>query len=59
MIAARVKGTDGLGAPKFTISTLQRMWEGDVSELAALVLPDLVADCQAHPSAGRQQRPDR
>jgi acyl-homoserine-lactone acylase len=50
MIAARVKGTDGLGAPKFTISTLQRMWEGDVSELAALVLPDLVADCRAHPS---------
>jgi acyl-homoserine-lactone acylase len=50
MIAARVKGTDGLGAPKFTISTLQRMWEGDKSELAALVLKALVADCQAHPS---------
>jgi acyl-homoserine-lactone acylase len=48
MIAARVKGTDGLGAPKFTISTLQRMWEGDKSELAALVLKQLVADCQAH-----------
>jgi acyl-homoserine-lactone acylase len=50
MIAARVKGTDGLGAPKFTISTLQRMWERDQSELAALVLKDLVADCRAHPS---------
>lgn len=50
MIAARLKGTDGLGAPKFTISTLQRMWESDRSELAALVLKDLVADCRAHPS---------
>ncbi len=50
MIAARLKGTDGLGAPKFTISTLQRMWERDQSELAALVLKDLVTDCRAHPS---------
>lgn len=51
LIAARVAGTDGLGAPKFTISTLQRMWESDTSELASLVLPSLVADCHAHPSA--------
>jgi acyl-homoserine-lactone acylase len=51
LIAARVKGTDGLGAPKFTIATLQRMWEGDESELARLVLKDLVADCQVHPTA--------
>jgi acyl-homoserine-lactone acylase len=50
LIAARVAGTDGLGAPKFTIGTLQRMWEGDKSELAALVLKALVSDCQAHPS---------
>jgi acyl-homoserine-lactone acylase len=49
VVAARLKGTDGLGAPKFTISTLQRMWERDQSELAALVLKDLVADCRAHP----------
>ncbi|MGH2890493.1 MAG: penicillin acylase family protein [Solirubrobacteraceae bacterium] len=49
MIAARVKGTDGLGAPKFTIGTLQRMWESDKSELAQNVLRDLVADCRAHP----------
>ena len=49
MIAARVNGTDGLGPPKFTIPTLERMWEGDRSELAALVLTDLVADCTAHP----------
>ena len=50
MIGARVSGTDGLGPPKFTISTLQRMWEGDRSELASLVLKELVADCRAHPS---------
>ncbi len=49
MIAARVAGTDGLGPPKFTIPTLQRMWEGDRSELASLVLRRLVADCRAHP----------
>jgi acyl-homoserine-lactone acylase len=49
LIAARVKGTDGLGALRFTIATLQRMWEGDESELAKLVLTDLVADCRAHP----------
>ena len=51
LIAARVAGTDGLGAPKFTIWTLQRMWEGDRSELATLVLPALVADCRANPLA--------
>lgn len=51
MIAARVAGTDHLGPPKFTISTLQRMWESDRSRLAELVLAPLVADCRAHPSA--------
>jgi acyl-homoserine-lactone acylase len=50
MIQARVKGTDHLGPAKFTLGTLQRMWESDRSELAALVLRDLVADCRAHPS---------
>ncbi len=50
MIAERVAGTDGLGRPKFNIPTLQRMWEGDRSKLAELVLADLVADCRAHPS---------
>ncbi len=50
MIAARVAGTDGLGAPKFTISTLQEMWENDRSDLAENVLSDLVADCRANPS---------
>ncbi|HWE09574.1 MAG TPA: penicillin acylase family protein [Solirubrobacteraceae bacterium] len=50
MIAARLQGTDGLGKARFTISTLQRMWEGDRSNLAGLVLGDLVAACNAHPS---------
>ena len=50
LIAARAAGSDGLGAPKFTLATLQRMWESDKSELAALVLPALVADCRSHPS---------
>lgn len=51
MVAARVAGTDGLGPPKFTIPTLQAMWQSDRSELAELVLSALVADCRAHPSA--------
>ncbi len=50
MIAARLRGTDGLGKPKFTISNLQRMWEGDRSYLAQNVLYDLATDCRAHPS---------
>jgi acyl-homoserine-lactone acylase len=51
MIAERVAGTDHLGAPKFTIATLQAMWQPDRSKLAELVLVPLVADCRAHPSA--------
>ena len=51
MIQARVKGTDHLGAAKIPpLGTLQSMWESDRSELAALVLGDLVSDCRAHPS---------
>jgi len=50
MIAQRVAGTDGLGAPKFTIATLQRMWEGDRSGAAENVLKDLVAQCRANPT---------
>lgn len=49
LIAARVKGADGLGPALFTIPTLQRMWEGDQSYLAQQVLKDLVADCEANP----------
>jgi acyl-homoserine-lactone acylase len=51
MIAERVAGSDHLGPAKFTISSLQRMWESDRSRLAELVLSPLVSDCRAHPSA--------
>jgi acyl-homoserine-lactone acylase len=49
MIAERVAGTDGLGKPKFTIATLQAMWESDRSLLAELVLKPLVAACEKSP----------
>jgi acyl-homoserine-lactone acylase len=49
MIAKRVAGTDGLGKPKFTIPTLQAMWENDRSLLAELVLKPLVAACRKSP----------
>jgi acyl-homoserine-lactone acylase len=49
MIARRVAGTDGLGPPKFTISTLQKMWESDQSLEAQLVLGSLVDDCRSTP----------
>ena len=48
-IAARVAGTDGLGPAKFSIPTLQAMWEGDPSYLAQLVLKPLVKACMATP----------
>jgi acyl-homoserine-lactone acylase len=49
MIAERVAGTDGLGKPKFTIATLQAMWENDRSLLAELVLKPLVTACRKSP----------
>jgi len=49
MIAERVAGTDGLGKPKFTIPTLQAMWENDRSLLADLVLKPLVTACRKSP----------
>ena len=51
MIAQRVAGTDGLGPPKFTIPTLQAMWQSDQSLEAQLVLNSLVAACRETPSA--------
>jgi acyl-homoserine-lactone acylase len=50
MIAARVTGTDGLGPPKFTLTTLQKMWESDQSMLAQLVLVPLVSACERTPT---------
>jgi acyl-homoserine-lactone acylase len=49
MIAKRVAGTDGLGPPKFTLPSLQAMWESDQSGLAQSVLRPLVSACQATP----------
>ena len=49
MIAERVAGTDGLGKPKFTIPTMQAMWENDRSLLAELVLTPLVKSCKKAP----------
>jgi acyl-homoserine-lactone acylase len=49
MIAERVAGTDGLGKPKFTIPSLQAMWENDRSLLAELVLKPLVTACRKSP----------
>lgn len=51
MIAKRVAGTDGLGSPKFTLPSLQAMWESDQSGLAQSVLKPLVSACQATPTA--------
>ena len=48
-ITARVAGTDELGPAKFSIPTLQSMWEGDTSYLAQLVLKPLVTACVATP----------
>ncbi len=50
MIAKRVAGTDGLGSPKFTLPSLQAMWESDQSGLAQSVLKPLVGACQAKPT---------
>jgi len=49
MIGERVAGTDGLGKPKFTIATLQAMWQNDRSLLAELVLRPLVTACRKAP----------
>ena len=51
MIAQRMAGTDGLGPPKFTIGTLQAMWESNQSLESQLVLASLVGVCQATPTA--------
>ncbi len=51
MIAARVAGTDGFGPPKFTLASLQKMWESDKSRLTQLVLGSLVSLCRSTPTA--------
>ncbi len=51
MIAQRIAGSDGFGTPKFTISSLQQMWESNQSLEAQLVLDRLVGTCRTTPSA--------
>jgi acyl-homoserine-lactone acylase len=49
MIAKRLKGADGLGPPRFTLSTLQAIMLGNRNYSADLVRADVVAMCRAHP----------
>ncbi len=51
MIAQRIAGTDGFGAPKFTLQSLQEMWESNQSMLAQLTLASLVSACRTTPTA--------
>jgi acyl-homoserine-lactone acylase len=51
MIAQRVAGTDGFGPPKFTLSSLQAMWQSNQSLQAQLILGSLVGACRAAPRA--------
>ena len=60
MIAQRLAGTDGLGAPRFTLSTLQATMLANRNYSAELVRSDVVAMCRAHPvlTAGDGTRVD-
>lgn len=49
MIADRRDGTDGLGAPGFTLSTLQAAMFGDREQSAEIARDDAVAMCRANP----------
>lgn len=50
MIAERRTGADGLGAPGFTLGTLQAAMFGDRVQSAELDRDDAVALCRAHPA---------
>jgi acyl-homoserine-lactone acylase len=60
MIAKRLAGTDGLGPPGFTLSTLQATMLGNRNYSAELVRKDVVAMCRARPvlTAGDGTRVD-
>ena len=49
MIAQRQAGSDGLGAPRFTLPTLQATMLGDRNYSAELVRSEVIAMCRAHP----------
>ncbi|MFC7388204.1 penicillin acylase family protein [Sphaerisporangium rhizosphaerae] len=60
MIAKRLSGDDGLGAPGFTLETLQRTATGKRNLSAELLRPDVRALCRARPvmTAGDGERVD-
>lgn len=53
MIVQRRDGTDGLGAPGFTLDTLRATMLGDRVHSAELGLADVVAMCRANPGSPR------
>jgi acyl-homoserine-lactone acylase len=60
MIAQRLAGTDGLGPPGFTLTSLQATMLGNRNYSAELGRADVVAMCRAHPvlTAGDGKRVD-
>ncbi|NUP01414.1 MAG: peptidase S45 [Nonomuraea sp.] len=48
MIARRLAGTDGLGAPGFTLETLQATVHGKRDHSFEITRPDVLALCRAH-----------
>ncbi|AQZ64381.1 peptidase S45 [[Actinomadura] parvosata subsp. kistnae] len=51
MIARRLSGADGLGAPGFTLETLQATAQGKRNLTFEMMRADVAAICRAHPSA--------
>jgi acyl-homoserine-lactone acylase len=49
MIAQRIGGSDGLGAPGFTLAGLENLMYSDIQYGATLVKPALIAMCRSFP----------
>jgi acyl-homoserine-lactone acylase len=49
MIAQRLRGTDGLGPPGFTLNTMKQLFYSDRQYGAELVRPQLVSMCRSFP----------
>ncbi|MFG1863674.1 penicillin acylase family protein [Microbispora bryophytorum] len=54
MIAQRLSGTDGLGAPGFTLETLQATVHGKRNLTFELMRDDLLKLCRAHPELSHE-----
>ncbi|GIH51403.1 acyl-homoserine-lactone acylase [Microbispora rosea] len=54
MIAQRLSGADGLGAPGFTLETLQATVHGKRNLTFELMRDDLLKLCRAHPELGHE-----